>query len=183
MDRSCRLLYGQLRPFEWNYFPLLTGRILPSNKKKKFEKIFNSFFLNHFPKEKRNLADPLHYKYLLYSIHKWYNFRGHHYYHHHQTAIIQYITYVSLLFATSSRREIIIAPKQLHAAIRKCHSYHNIVVVVCCWSFVFKDMAVVNTNNMCWNPVRRLYLHIQANDKTLTFINTRTLKTYGIFQL
>ena len=49
----CRLLYGQPRqPFEWNYFPLLTGRIVLSNKKKKFEKIFSRFFLKHFPKKK-----------------------------------------------------------------------------------------------------------------------------------
>ena len=37
MDRSCRLLHGQTRrPFEWNYFPLLTGRIVLSNKKRNF---------------------------------------------------------------------------------------------------------------------------------------------------
>ena len=35
LDRSCRLLHGQSRqPFEWNYYPLLTGRIVLSNKKK-----------------------------------------------------------------------------------------------------------------------------------------------------
>ena len=33
LDRSCRLLHGQPRqPLEWNYFPLLTGRIVLSNK-------------------------------------------------------------------------------------------------------------------------------------------------------
>ena len=32
---SCRLLHGQPRqPFDWNYFPLLTGRIVLSNKKR-----------------------------------------------------------------------------------------------------------------------------------------------------
>ena len=41
----CRLLNGQPRQrFEWNYFPLLTVRIVLSNKKKKFEKIFSSLF-------------------------------------------------------------------------------------------------------------------------------------------
>ena len=34
--RSCRLLHGRPRqPFEWNYFPILIGRILLSNSKKK----------------------------------------------------------------------------------------------------------------------------------------------------
>ena len=41
----CRLLHGQPRqPFELNYFPLLNGRIVLSNKRQKFEKIFSSFF-------------------------------------------------------------------------------------------------------------------------------------------
>ena len=58
LDRSYRLLHGQPRqPFEWNYFPFLTGSIVLSNKKKKFEKIFRSFF-KHFPKKKRYFADP-----------------------------------------------------------------------------------------------------------------------------
>ena len=44
-NTGCWLLHGKPRqPFEWNYFLLLTGRIVLSNKKKKFEKIFNSFF-------------------------------------------------------------------------------------------------------------------------------------------
>ena len=52
MNRSCRLLHGQPRqPFEWKYFSLLTEMIVLSNKKKKFEKIFSSFF-KHFPKRK-----------------------------------------------------------------------------------------------------------------------------------
>ena len=37
MNRSCRLLHGQPRQaFEWNYFPLSTGRIVLSNKKRNF---------------------------------------------------------------------------------------------------------------------------------------------------
>ena len=48
---------GQPRqPFEWNYFPLLTERIVLSNKKKKFEKIFRSFF-KAFSNKKRYLVD------------------------------------------------------------------------------------------------------------------------------
>ena len=44
MDLSCRLLHGQPKqPFEWNYFPLLTRRIVLSNKERSFEKIFISF--------------------------------------------------------------------------------------------------------------------------------------------
>ena len=44
-------LYFQ--PFEWNYFPLLNGRIVLSNKKKKkFKKIFSSFFFKAFSKKK-----------------------------------------------------------------------------------------------------------------------------------
>ena len=58
MDRSCRLLHGQPRqPFKWNYFPLLTGRIVLSNKKRNFENI-QKFFFKAFPK-KRCLADPV----------------------------------------------------------------------------------------------------------------------------
>ena len=46
------LLHGQLRqPFECNYFPLLIGNIVLLNEKKKFEKIFRSFFLKHFQKK------------------------------------------------------------------------------------------------------------------------------------
>ena len=48
----CRLLYGQpSQPFEWNYFPLLIGRIVILNKKKEFKKIFSSF-LGIFQKRK-----------------------------------------------------------------------------------------------------------------------------------
>ena len=57
MDRSSRLLHGQPRHlFERNYFPLLTKRIVLSNKKK-FEKIFSRFFWRHFQKKKYS-ADP-----------------------------------------------------------------------------------------------------------------------------
>ena len=61
MDRSCRLLHGQPRQlFEWNYFPWLTGRIVLLIKKIKFEKIFSSFCLKHFPSY---LANPVNKKY------------------------------------------------------------------------------------------------------------------------
>ena len=52
MNSSCRLLHGHTRQlFEWNYFPLLTGRIVLSNtRKKKFEKIFSSFYLKYLKK-------------------------------------------------------------------------------------------------------------------------------------
>ena len=37
MDRSCRLLPGQPKqPFEWNYFPILTARIVLKKKKKMY---------------------------------------------------------------------------------------------------------------------------------------------------
>ena len=50
MKRSCRLLHGQPRqPFEWNYFPLLTGRIVLWEI---FEKIFCNFFFKAFSKKK-----------------------------------------------------------------------------------------------------------------------------------
>ena len=53
LNRSCRLLHGQpKKPFEWNCFPLLTGRIVLSKQKKNFKKIFSSFFFKHFPKKK-----------------------------------------------------------------------------------------------------------------------------------
>ena len=52
MDRSCRLLHGQpSQPFEWNYFPLLTGRIVLSNKKRNLIK-YSVVFFKHFPKKK-----------------------------------------------------------------------------------------------------------------------------------
>ena len=52
MDRSCRLLHGLSRqPFEWNYFPLLTGRIVLSSKKRDLRK-YSVFFFKHFPKKK-----------------------------------------------------------------------------------------------------------------------------------
>ena len=51
-DRSCRLLHSQLRQqFERNYFPLLTGRIVLSNKKRNLRK-YSVVFLRHFPKKK-----------------------------------------------------------------------------------------------------------------------------------
>ena len=58
-DRVGWLLHGQSRqPFKWNYFPLLTGRIVLWNKKGNLRK-YSDFFYLHFPK-KRYLADPLH---------------------------------------------------------------------------------------------------------------------------
>ena len=39
------------------YYPV---SIVFSKKKIKFEKIFSSFFLKHFPKQKRYLEDPIH---------------------------------------------------------------------------------------------------------------------------
>ena len=53
MHRSCRLLQGQSRqPFKWNYFPLLTRRIVLSNKIRNLRKYSVGFLLNHFPKKK-----------------------------------------------------------------------------------------------------------------------------------
>ena len=52
MDRSCRLLHGQPRqPFEWNYFPLLTGRIVLSNKKRNLRRYSVVCFFKDFPKK------------------------------------------------------------------------------------------------------------------------------------
>ena len=57
-ERSSRLLHGQPRqPFEWNYFPLLTGRIVLSNKTRNLRKY--SVFLSIFQK-KSYLADPIY---------------------------------------------------------------------------------------------------------------------------
>ena len=57
--RSRRLLHGQPRqPFEWNYFSLLTGRIVHWNKKKEIWENIQKFLLKHFLK-KMYLADPL----------------------------------------------------------------------------------------------------------------------------
>ena len=39
------------QPFEWNYFPLLTGRIVLSNKKRNFKK-YSVVWFEHFPKKK-----------------------------------------------------------------------------------------------------------------------------------
>ena len=45
IDRVDYCMASQPRqPFEWSYFPLLTGRTALSNKKQKFQKIFSSFF-------------------------------------------------------------------------------------------------------------------------------------------
>ena len=43
---------------EWNFFPLLTGRIVLSNKKRNLRKYSVVFCLKHFPR-KRYLMDPL----------------------------------------------------------------------------------------------------------------------------
>ena len=44
------LLHGQPRqPFKWNDLPLLTGRIILSNKKRNLRK-YSAVFLKHFPK-------------------------------------------------------------------------------------------------------------------------------------
>ena len=52
MNRLCRILHGKLRqPFEWYYFPLLTGRIVLSNKKRNLRKYSVVFFLKHFSKK------------------------------------------------------------------------------------------------------------------------------------
>ena len=52
MNQLCSLLHGQLRqPFEWNYFLLLTGRIVLSNKKRNLRK-YSEVFFKHFPKKK-----------------------------------------------------------------------------------------------------------------------------------
>ena len=58
LERSCRLLHGQPKqPFEWNYFPLLNGSIVLSNKKRNLRKYSVVFFLSIFKKKKRFLAD------------------------------------------------------------------------------------------------------------------------------
>ena len=58
MERSFRLLHGQPRqPFEWIYFPLLSGRIVLSNKKWNFRK-YSVFFLKQFPKKKKLFGGP-----------------------------------------------------------------------------------------------------------------------------
>ena len=67
MDRSCSLLHGQPRqPFEWNYFPILTERIVLPIKKRNLRKYSVVFFLKHFPK-KRYFADPLNKSVFLYA--------------------------------------------------------------------------------------------------------------------
>ena len=59
LDRSCRLLHGQLRqPFEGNYFPSLTGRIVLSNKIKNWRK-YSAVYFKAFPTKKRYLSSPL----------------------------------------------------------------------------------------------------------------------------
>ena len=51
-DRVGRLLHGQPRqPFEWTYFPLLTGRIVLSNKKRNLRKYSVVLFLRIFKKK------------------------------------------------------------------------------------------------------------------------------------
>ena len=59
-NRLYRLLYGQPRqPFEWNYFPLLTGRIVLSNEKKVIWENIQCSFFKAFSK-KRYLADHIY---------------------------------------------------------------------------------------------------------------------------
>ena len=53
-----------------NYFPLLTGRIILSNKKKKFEKLF-SIFLKHF--QKKLFTGSVMIGWLVNKIHQSYN--------------------------------------------------------------------------------------------------------------
>ena len=51
VETSCRLLHGQPKqPFVWNYFPLLTGRIVLSNKKRNLN-IYSVVFFKHFQKK------------------------------------------------------------------------------------------------------------------------------------
>ena len=51
-SRSSRLLLGQRRqPFEWNYFPLLTERIVLSNKNRNLRK-YSAVFFKAFSKKK-----------------------------------------------------------------------------------------------------------------------------------
>ena len=65
--KNCRLLHGQPRqPFEWNYFPLLTRRIVLSNTKWNLRK-YSAFFLKHFPR-KKYLWDPIVFLFSLYSL-------------------------------------------------------------------------------------------------------------------
>ena len=74
MNRLCRLLHGQPRqPFEWNYFPLLNGRIVLSYKKRNLRKYSVAFFLKHFPK-KWNLANPIELFEIKIVIQFWYIF-------------------------------------------------------------------------------------------------------------
>ena len=54
----CRLLHGQPRePLPWNYFPLLTGRIVLANKKRNLRK-YSIVLFKAFPK-KGYLAEPV----------------------------------------------------------------------------------------------------------------------------
>ena len=60
-QRWYRLATSELRYdiwFEWNYYPLLTGRIVHSNIKKKWENIH--YFFKVFSKKRSYLADPVH---------------------------------------------------------------------------------------------------------------------------
>ena len=63
MVRSCRLLHSQRRqPFEWNCFPLLTGRIVLSNKNRNLRK-HSVVFFKAFSRKIRYLANPIaHYR-------------------------------------------------------------------------------------------------------------------------
>ena len=58
LDRSSRLVHGQSRQsLEWNYLSLLTVRIVLWNKKRKFRKIFSSFFKAFSKKKNSYLVD------------------------------------------------------------------------------------------------------------------------------
>ena len=54
-------MHGQPRqPFEWSYFPLLTARIVLSNKTRNLRK-YSVVFFKAFSKRKRYLEDPIFY--------------------------------------------------------------------------------------------------------------------------
>ena len=57
------------QPFELNYFPLLIERIILSNKKKKFAKIFTVVFFKAFSKNKKifGIIGPVIYLFINYN--------------------------------------------------------------------------------------------------------------------
>ena len=57
-DRVGYYMASPWQPFGWNYFRLLTGRIVHSNKKRNLRKYSVVFFLKHFQKKKQVFDGP-----------------------------------------------------------------------------------------------------------------------------